>query len=137
MGVGEERLVLADKLALVVEDSPATAYPARANRVPRHHRQAIRSDDDFAVGIALGCRSWIGLDLLLDLPAEPIRVGEADLDFRLRDAGVEKVRLACESRGKWRFSQAFEPIEIVNDTGRGFAQEIVHNLRGHAFLGIR
>ena len=49
VGVGEERLVLADGLALVVEHRPAAAHPARADVVRRHHRLAVRAHDDLAV----------------------------------------------------------------------------------------
>ena len=83
VGVGEEWLVLADRLALVVEDGPAAAHPARADIVRRHLRLAIRADDDLAVCIALGHRPGLGLDLLLDLAAEAVGVGEAVLDFGL------------------------------------------------------
>ena len=96
VGVGEERLVLADGLALVVEDRPAAAHPARADIVRRHLRLAVRAHDDLAVGIALGNRPRLGLDLLLDLAAEAVGVGEAVLD--LRSAG--------QARGRCRGSRA-------------------------------
>ena len=62
--LAEERLVLADRLALVVEDGPAAAHPARI--------------DDRA---AVDHRSRLGLDLLLDLAAEAVGVAEADLEL--------------------------------------------------------
>ena len=61
----EERLVLADRLALVVEDRPAAADPARVRR-PGRLRQ----------------RPGLGLDLLLDLAAEAVGVGEVMLDLQ-------------------------------------------------------
>src|SRR5262249_47390129 len=74
--VREERLVLADGLSLIVEDGPATADPARAEVVGRHHRQAIGSDDNLAIGVARRYRSRLCLDLLLDLAAEAIGIAE-------------------------------------------------------------
>ena len=46
-------------------------------------RLSVRSDDDLPAGIPLGYPPWLGLDLLLDLAAEAVGVGKADLDFRL------------------------------------------------------
>ena len=66
VGGAEERLVLADRLALVVEDGPAAADPARIDvRTARHERARL------------------GLDLLLDLAAEAVGVREAVLDSGL------------------------------------------------------
>ena len=99
--VGEERLVLADRLALVVEDGPAAADPARVDVVgviaagrprPRRSRR----------GVAPG-PARLGLDLLLDLAAEAVGVGEADLDLRLLAAvQVADVGLAGERGGDGR-----------------------------------
>jgi len=51
----EERFVLADGLALVVEDRPAAADPARSDVWPSRHE-----------------RSWLSLCFLLDLAAESV-----------------------------------------------------------------
>ena len=76
----EERLVLADRLALVVEDRPAAADPARLDDWP-----------------AVDQRPRLGLDLLLDLAAEAVGVGEAVLDLGLlAGAEIGVVRLARE-----------------------------------------
>ena len=106
MGVGEERLVLADRLALVVEDRPAAAHPARADV---HLRLAIRADDDLAGSIARG-RARLGLDLLLDLAAEAVGVGEADLDLGLlRRREVADVRLAGQRGGERQAAGSADP----------------------------
>jgi hypothetical protein len=42
------------------------------------------------------------LNLLLNLAPEAVRVGEADLDLRLRAARIEEVPLARERGGKRR-----------------------------------
>ena len=53
VGVGEERLVLADGLALVVENGPAAAYPARTEIVCRHLGMSVGPDDDLALASRL------------------------------------------------------------------------------------
>ena len=78
VGVGEERLVLADRLALVVEDRPAAADPARADSLS--HTGGHPATMIFR-RIALGT-ARLGLNLLLDLAAEAVGVGEAVLDLR-------------------------------------------------------
>lgn len=83
VGVGEERLILTDGLALVVENRPAAAHPAWADIVPRQLRLAIRAHNDLPFRITLRNRSRLDLDLFLDFTAEAVRVGEAVLDFRL------------------------------------------------------
>ena len=83
VGGAEERLVLADRLALVVEDGPAAADPARVD-----HRAAFDQ------------RPGLGLDLLLDLAPEAVGVGEAELDLQaLRRQRVAGMGLAGERRG--------------------------------------
>ena len=75
----EERLVLADRLALVVEDRPAAADPARADDRP-----------------AFDQRPRLGLDLLLDLAPEAVGVGEADAGSW--SARRQRDRATCVSR---------------------------------------
>ena len=83
VGGAEERLVLADRLALVVEDGPAAADPARVDH-----------------GAAFDQRPGLGLDLLLDLAAEAVGVGEAELDLQaLRRQRGADVGFAGERRG--------------------------------------
>ena len=64
--LAEKRLVLADRLAFVVEDGPAAADPARINDWPFVHD-----------------RARLGLDLLLNLATKAVRVAEGDLDLGL------------------------------------------------------
>ena len=75
----EERLVLTDRLALVIEDGPAAADPAWIDQ-----------------GAAFHHGSGLGLNLLLNLAAEAVRVGEAELDFAGSCDGSGA--LACVSR---------------------------------------
>src|SRR5215469_315952 len=83
MSIGEERLILADRLGLVIEDSPAASDPARADFVGGHLRLAVWADDHFSAAIARGYRTRLGLNLLLDLAPKPVRVGKAVLNFGL------------------------------------------------------
>ena len=79
----EERLVLANRLALVVEDGPAAADPARVDHGATFHQ-----------------RPGLGLDLLLDLAAEAVGVGKAELDLEaLRRQRVADVGFARERCG--------------------------------------
>ena len=83
VGRAEEGLVLADRLALVVEDGPAAAHPARAD-----------------LGAAFDQRPRLGLDLLLDLAAKAVGVGEAELDLQpCGGSGSLDVGFAGERRG--------------------------------------
>ena len=76
----EEGLVLADRLALVVENGPAAADPARIS----HWR----------IGIIQVEWPGLGLDLLLDLAAKAIGIAEADLDLQpIREDRVAGVSL--------------------------------------------
>ena len=81
----EERLVLPDRLALVVEDRPATADPARGDVYGRLRLIALPRAE----------RPRLGLDLLLDLAAEAIGIAEADLHF---SSGGRGPSLTCVSR---------------------------------------
>lgn len=93
VGIGEEGLVLADRPALVVEDGPAAADPAGIGVCRRHHRLAVGADDHSAICIALRRRPGLGLIFLLELAAEAIRAGKAELDLQaLR-------RLRCADMG--------------------------------------
>ena len=132
VGVGEERLVLADGLALVVEDRPAAAHPARADVVRRHLRLAIRAHDDLPVCIAPGHRSRLGLDLLLDLAAKAVGVGEAELDFGLlaRPPG-RVVRLAGQGIDDGRLRVRLVLCALVRE-------QVVHKPGGGALQdGVR
>ncbi len=91
-------------LPLLLKTVQPAAHPARADIVRRHLRLAIRAHDDLPVCIAPGHRSRLGLDLLLDLAAEAVGVGEAVLHFgllarpqvcvvRLADQGIDDDRL--------------------------------------------
>jgi hypothetical protein len=128
LGIGEERFVLADGLALVVEDGPAAPHPARADVVRRHRLQAVRAQDDLPLGIALGNRSRLSLNLLLDLTAKAVGVGEADLDSRAaRGQRVVEVGLASQRGGAGRlpmprivgvgFAGALEAVQVVEESG--------------------
>jgi len=64
VGVGEERLVLANGFALVVEDRPAAADPTW-----------------IYVWASLDERPRFGLNFFLNLPSETVGVGEADLQL--------------------------------------------------------
>src|SRR5262245_17582346 len=66
MSIAEKWLILADGIALVVEDRPAAAHPARIDYLPPF--------DD---------RPRLGLYLLLNLMSEAIRVREGMLNFSL------------------------------------------------------
>ena len=129
MGVGEERLVLADRLALVVEHGPAAAHPARADLVRRHHRLAVRADDDLAVGVALRHRPRLGLNLLLNLPPETVGVGKTVLDFGLlaglQVGGVSLARQGVDD-GRLRVGLVLRaPVskEVVHQPGSRLLQE--------------
>ena len=109
----EERLVPADRLALVVEDGPAAANPARAD-----HGTAFRQ------------RPGLGLDLLLDLAAEAVGVGEAELDFQAvrwqLGAGVGFARQRCRAGGlplggiaRVCLLRALEPVQVVDESSGG------------------
>ena len=99
--VVEERLVLPDRFAFVVEDRPATADPAW---------RSLTSSLATAV-ISDVMRTWFGLDLLLDLAAEAVGVGEADLDLglltrlQIADMGLARERwrrkAAATAPGRW------------------------------------
>src|SRR5207249_4168133 len=78
--VGKERLVLADRLALVVEDGPAATHPARATVVGCQDRLAVRANDDLTRDVARGDGPGFGLDLFLNLAAEAVGIRQAGLD---------------------------------------------------------
>src|SRR5262245_548304 len=63
MAFAEEGFVLADRLALVVEDGPAAADPARINNRPVFDE-----------------RPWLGVNFFLDLSAKSVRIGKTDLN---------------------------------------------------------
>ena len=127
VGVGEERLVLPDRLAFVVEDRPAAADPARADIVRRHLRLAIRAHDDLAVGIALGHRPRLGLDLLLDLAAEAVGVGEADAESssarrrRIAYVGLAGQRVDDGGLRVGLILRALVSDQVVDEPGGGVA----------------
>jgi hypothetical protein len=100
VGAGEERLVLADGLALVVEDGPAVADPAR---------RAVQSG--------------LGLHLALDLPAESVGVGECVLDARPL-AWRQLVDMGFSGEGGGHGRCAGPPVRrlVVPDPGRRQAE---------------
>src|SRR5215208_6606361 len=126
--LAEEGLVLADGFALVVEDGPAAAHPAWANDRPTFDE-----------------RPWLGLDLSLDLAAEPVGVGEADLDIGgLRWLRIADVRLTRQGGGirrypfgwivRMRLLRALKAVQVIDDARRRPPQPI---RRGHVWvLGI-
>ncbi len=103
VGVGEEGLELADRLALVVEHRPAAADPARGPSRP-----------------------GLGLDLLLDLAAEAVGAGKAELDLQaLRRQRGARMRFADKRGGagrpppgrvvRVRLPGAAEAVNVVDD----------------------
>ena len=78
MRATEERLVLPDRLALVVEDGPATADPSWVD-----------------CGASFDERTGLCLNLLLDLATEAVGVAEAELRLGLL---VRTRSLTCVSR---------------------------------------
>ena len=119
----EEGLVLADRLALVVEDGPAAADPARVDH-----------------GAAFYQRPGLGLDLLLDFAAETVGVGEAELDLQaLRRQWGTDVGFAGEGRGAGGLPlrrvvgvgllRAPEAVEVVDDARGGVSQQRVARWR--------
>src|SRR5205823_19224 len=103
VGVGEERLVLAHGLTLIVEHRPAAAHPARADVIRRHLWLTICANDDLTVGIALWNASQLSLNLLLDLATEAVGVRKADLNFALWTTSIVEVSFACKRcrKGWW------------------------------------
>src|SRR5215207_1683162 len=95
----EVRLVLSDRLALVVEHRAARADPAALDMALNRlavgvTHQAAGADvagGQGNIGLTLGGIARFGLNLLLDLAPEAVRVGEAELDPGLRAAGVVDV----------------------------------------------
>ena len=124
MRIAEERLELADGLALVVEYRPAASDPARAEVFRGHHRLDIRVHNDLAVGIALGNRSRFSLNLLLDFAFKAVGVAKADLDFQpLCRQRLADVRLACQRGSKCGLAIGFETIQVVDDACSGLAEK--------------
>src|SRR5262245_16436528 len=66
MSIAKEGFVLPDRVAFVVENSPATAHPA-----------------GIEINSAVLDRAGLRPDLFLDLASEPIRVGKTHLDLCL------------------------------------------------------
>ena len=75
------------------------------------------------VGDALCRVANLGLDLLLNLTAKAVRVGEADLNLGLRTTLIEEMRFSREGRGKGRLAGAAKALKIIDDTSGRFAQE--------------
>src|SRR5262249_20843761 len=130
--------VLLDRLALVVEHDPAGADPSgvgggldkAARSVPHERtRPGVRSRNSC---MALRRDARLRLDLLLDLTAEPVRVGETDLDPGLLTGGeVVEVRLAREGGGEGRLTRAPKTVEVVDDPSGRLAEH-----RRSAHLGV-
>ena len=125
----EERLVLPDRLALVVEHRAARADPAV--RRGGLHQLALRVADSSpglrsaaSAGVSAPQRiARFGLDLLLDLAPEAVGIGEADLDPDRRRAGSCEVRLARQRSGERRLAGAPVALQVVDDAGRRFTQQ--------------
>src|SRR5262249_28189184 len=121
-------------LALVVEDGPAAADPARIGICRRHHRLTVRTNDDLAGRVALRYGPRLRLDLLLDLAAEAVGVAEAELDLQAlrRQRGVD-VGFAGEHGGASglpflrasgiRPLRAAEAVEVVDDARGGVLEQ--------------
>ena len=130
VGVGEERFVLADRLALVVEHRPAATNPARTASFWRHLRLTVGANNDLARCIANRHRPWFGLDLLLDLAAETVGIRESyagSADRRLEQAA--DVGFARKRRGESRRLPGwirFSPVgcQIIDDAGRGVVEQL-------------
>ncbi len=111
-GGAEERLVPADRVALVVEHGPAGAHPAR-----------IRA------GATIDQRTRLGLDLLLDRPAESVTVGEGRLDPAVGTGGqLGDMRLAGQrgdGHGSWVRLVPRPPVceQVVDQPGRRRPQQ--------------
>src|SRR6266478_1383245 len=105
MRVGEERLVLADRFALVIKDRPTAADPTRIhNRTIFNHCPGL------------------GLNLLLDFAAKAIRVGKTDLNLALLPwLQFTDMSLARNGGSEGRLAQPFEAIKIINKTSCSFA----------------
>ena len=98
-GIAEERLELADRLALVVEDGPSAADPARVYVLVRQFRPPVCADNDSPLRIALRTASRLRPHLLLDLAPEAVGVGQAQLDPGLLPGGqIGRMRLACHGQ---------------------------------------
>src|SRR5262249_50838607 len=107
MGIVEEGLVLLDRLALVVEDRPASAGPART---------------DF--GPAFDDGAGLRLDLLLNLAAKAVGITQTHLN--LESAGRQRVaglRFAREPGREDRLLGRAIPVHVVHDAGRGLSQK--------------
>ena len=97
---GEEGFVLPDWLALVVEDRPAAADPARVD-----------------VGATRVHRSGLGGNFGLDCAAVAIRVREADLQLALLfRRQVRDMGFARQGGRESRFAGLPVPINVVNDS---------------------
>src|SRR5262249_12660002 len=92
-------------------------------------RLAIGAYDNLTLGIALGNRSRLGLNLLLDLAPETVAVGEAALNLQsarwLRVAGV---RLTSQAINNCRLRIPLVPgavvgEEVVDEPGGGACQD--------------
>src|SRR5207253_8303148 len=110
----EERLVLAHRLAIVVEDGPAAPDPARA--VP---------------GASVRQRARLGLHLLLDLASEAVGVGERAVDARdlarsqVRGMGLARERLHDRRLGLRLVARAPVGEEVVREAPRGLPERAV------------
>src|SRR5436190_11285015 len=103
----KERLILADGFALVVENRPAAADPARIN-----HR------------ITLDHRTWFRLNFLLDLTPKTVGITQTDLDFgRLTLLQITDMGLTRQSGSKRRLSGALITVKIIDNPRRRFAQQ--------------
>src|SRR5260370_18934317 len=121
MRVIEERFVLADRLAFVVEDRPTASHP------PRIYRHAIRYQ-------------WprLGLNLLLDLAAETVGITEADLQLALLVLRqIADVGFTCDGCCKNRFPRGrviwigsaglLKTVEVINDPRSGAGEQLCGN----------
>lgn len=121
----EERFVLFDWLAFVVEDGAAIADPTR--RSIALHEFAVRVTHQCAGPCVntwqryVGFTSWrfalFGLHFLLNLSAETVGVSEADLNLGLRSTGIEEVGLTRQRGGKGWLARALKTFEVVGPDG--------------------
>src|SRR5690349_8309209 len=103
---GEERFVLADRLAFVVVDGPAAAHPTRRN-----------------IGAYPRDSTWLGLRFELCLTTEPIPITKGVMKARrsaekIRNVSFSTQRVDHKRLGRGRSPRA-EVRELIGDDARG------------------
>src|ERR1043166_2354619 len=125
MSCAEKRLVLSDRLSLIIEDRPAASDPAR---VCGRRLRVIEIE-----------RSRLALNLLLDFATEAVGVAEAELNLealgRQRSADVSFAgqrrrasRLPLRRVVRIGLLRAPKAVEVIDDSTSGIFQQ--HGGRG-------